>query len=659
MSAQATCPRPGDHCLITAYTDHLQALDLGPVAIRQRLADARAFLAAHPDLQAWAGQPVEARLRQLRRRRRAWPLITFAILTGRLEPDMDLVAAKHLGRRFGQTAEALYPADFAAARAAAERLGWSPRWSTDVVAVALPLAIAFCGRAMPALAETDLESLAAAIDATPCFTASVRRLQQTRLHGLRQLLYEARILDRPPPARTGDGPAPLAARVADVAAPEIRRSMLSYLEARQAVLRPTTVRKLANDLACFGEFIGERYPRVASLRDLERGHIEAFCAWLPTRSWRGRRGRAAPSQRVGVSSAAATMITLRNFLDDIAAWGWAERPSRRLVFSSDIPRPPKPLPRSLAPDVDAALMAAVGRLADPFARVGLTVLRGAGLRIGELLDLEVNCVVDYGAGGSWLRVPLGKLGTERSVPLDSATLAALDEWAARRGTQRALPHPRDGRMADFLFVEHGQRLTAVRLRKGLALAITDAGLRGPDQAPLRVVPHQLRHTYATTLANAGMSIQALMALLGHRTPEMTLRYATLASPTLRAAYEVAMGKMRPRLPLVSVGRVALPDRLTWLRSEMLKTRVAHGYCARELVAEACPYANICESCSNFVTAPEFIPALKAQLADVRALRDDAESRDWDSEVTRHTRVIASLEGHLRRVEKGGDSTTLG
>ena len=56
---------------------------------------------------------------------------------------------------------------------------------------------------------------------------------------------------------------------------------------------------------------------------------------------------------------------------------------------------------------------------------------------------------------------------------------------------------------------------------------------------------------------------------------------------------------------------------------MLKTRVAHGYCSRQLAAEACPYANICEQCDNYVTAPEFIPQLQAQLADVTALRDDA------------------------------------
>ena len=82
---------------------------------------------------------------------------------------------------------------------------------------------------------------------------------------------------------------------------------------------------------------------------------------------------------------------------------------------------------------------------------------------------------------------------------------------------------------------------------------------------------------------------------------------------------------------------------------MLKTRVAHGYCSRDLVAHACPYANICETCPNFVTAAAFAPVIEAQLADIRQLRDDAETRGWRSETARHERVIASLEGHLRRL----------
>lgn len=46
---------------------------------------------------------------------------------------------------------------------------------------------------------------------------------------------------------------------------------------------------------------------------------------------------------------------------------------------------------------------------------------------------------------------------------------------------------------------------------------------------------------------------ALMALRGHVTPQMTLRNATLASPTLREAYDQAMGKVRRRFTLTPVG----------------------------------------------------------------------------------------------------------
>ena len=149
--------------------------------------------------------------------------------------------------------------------------------------------------------------------------------------------------------------------------------------------------------------------------------------------------------------------------------------------------------------------------------------------------------------------------------------------------------------------------------------------------PLRITPHQLRHTYATRLANAGMSLQGLMALLGHVTPEMTLRYAALASPTLRAAYDEAMGKVRTLIPARPAGRPASRPRSSGSRAEFLKTRVTAGYCSRHLAADACPYANVCETCDNFVPGHEFAPALQAQLDDIHDLRDDAERRGWTSE----------------------------
>lgn len=68
-------------------------------------------------------------------------------------------------------------------------------------------------------------------------------------------------------------------------------------------------------------------------------------------------------------------------------------------------------------------------------------------------------------------------------------------------------------------------------------------------------------------------------------------------------------------------------------------------------AEACPYANVCETCDNFMPTPDFVPVLQAQLADITELRADAKARGWTSEVDRHGRVIQHLEAHLERLER--------
>jgi hypothetical protein len=130
----------------------------------------------------------------------------------------------------------------------------------------------------------------------------------------------------------------------------------------------------------------------------------------------------------------------------------------------------------------------------------------------------------------------------------------------------------------------------------------------------------------------------------------------LPPQTLRVAYDEAIGKARRQLPIVPAAPAApiAPTKVEWLASEFLKTRVAHGYCSLYLAGEACPYANICEQCDNFMPAPEFVPALQAQLADIQQLRNDAEHRGWTSELERHSRVIARLEEHLTRLASNLD-----
>jgi site-specific recombinase XerD len=512
LPAAVVLRRQGAPDLLVAYADAVAALPVAADGRRIRHNAAAQLLAAHPQLAAWMARPTPARLADLKRTG-AWPFLTWCFVEVHLVPDLDLLLAKTPGDLYRHWATR-HPGDVQRVAEVAQRFGWSANWTHDVCRGALALVCLTTGKALGELSDGDFAAFAQALAEAPSAGRDAWMHNSARVFSLHQACFELRICQHPP-RMARPGKATIAQRMRAISQPAIRTAAQRYLTTVVATLRPATVDLRADSLIIFAEYLAGAHPQVRSLTQLTRTHIEDFLAYNHKRPWRGRVARDKPVSPV-VSK--RTVIDLRCFFDDLALWGWAERPPRRLLFPTDIPRLDKPLPRALPPDTDRDLMAAISKLADPFARTGLTLLRGTGIRLGELLDLELDCVWDSASHGSWLKVPLGKLATERTVPLDATTLAALDEWIAQRGPQRALPHPRLNRPADFLFTERGKRPTAWRLRRGLDDAAKAAGLRGRDGQTLHPTPHQLRHTYATNLINAGMSLQALMALLGTSPP---------------------------------------------------------------------------------------------------------------------------------------------
>ncbi|MGP5727242.1 tyrosine-type recombinase/integrase [Arthrobacter rhombi] len=256
-----------------------------------------------------------------------------------------------------------------------------------------------------------------------------------------------------------------------------------------------------------------------------------------------------------------------------------------------------------------ALMQSSNRLAAD----ALLLQRADGLRIGELLDLEMDCVHQLPRNGAWLKVPLGKLKTERMVPLDDKSLALLVRITATRSPGQSITHPVTGNPVEFLFTRHGKRLAEGGLRAELDRAAADAGLG-------HVSPHQLRHTYATALINAGVTLQSLMSLLGHVSAEVSLRYASLFDSTVCTEYERALDLAKTRIGTTTgSGKVLLPLRNitdeNWRQSPTIKSRLTGGYCLRAPAQDACPFANICEHCPSFRTENSNLPVFQAQRRD--------------------------------------------
>lgn len=199
----------------------------------------------------------------------------------------------------------------------------------------------------------------------------------------------------------------------------------------------------------------------------------------------------------------------------------------------------------------------------------------------------------------------------------------VDRICSHRSPGRPLRHPRTGRPTEFLLTHHGRRVTADQLREVLTRVTQDAGLP-------HITPHQLRHTYATALVNAGVSLQSLMALLGHVSAEMSLRYGRLFDATVKAEYERALTAAKAHLRSLPAeppaGRTLLPVLADdWKEAPAVKARLAGGFCVRAQVQGPCAYANICEHCPNFRTDAGYLPVLAAQRTDVETLARDAEA----------------------------------
>src|SRR5512144_211940 len=552
---------------------------------------------AAPPAGSWSVTPIRgcgcrrsttARLTDLHRLK-AWPFLSWCFVQGHLVPDLELLLAKPAGVGLPMEWAATDPDSVAAVAEAADVLRWSANWRRQVGLLAASTICLHTGKSVRQLRDDDFAAVLTQLDDLAFVSPSARHHARTRLLGLQQACFQLGGLSAPP-RQAGPVAMGPAGHAAGVRQPLIRAEVVRYINTVATTLRPNTVAGRTKALRVFFDYLADHHPEVSRLDQIERTrHIEPYLCWARSRPWRGD-GR--DGKRIGLTVYHQDIVDLRCFFEDIAGWGWASAPPRRLVFYGDIPRMPDALPRALPPDIDRALRAAAAELDDVFARTAVQLLRATGMRVGELLDLELDCLLDFDRHGTWIRVPLGKLGSERVVPLEPNTVSIIDAWIAHRGRQRALPHPRTGQPTEFLFLEHGRRPTAYRLRQGLNDAVTAAGLRGRDGNPLHVTPHQLRHTFGTELANGGIGLPALMALMGHVTPEMTLRYAKLASPTIRDAYRNAINKIHtgPLTPLVATAASSVPDRVQWLHSEMLKTRLAHGFCTHlRLVAVAHPH----------------------------------------------------------------------
>lgn len=306
-----------------------------------------------------------------------------------------------------------------------------------------------------------------------------------------------------------------------------------YLQLISGTRSPSTVRRYQGEIGFFIRYLKKAHPEFSSFSKLQRSDIEAWLRHLATR--KSRYGR--PLQK---RSRRHSIVLIRRFLEDITAWGWRGAPEEPLFRRGDAPPEDRQLPRPLSEDADRALQKELRRRGG-LLPAALLLLRATGLRVQEFLDLKVDSLEKLPEDRWALHVPLGKLHSERVVPLDVEAAENFNQICLLRGDSAARTDRVTGKLAHFLVAHrNGKPYTSNALRLILVSAAAEA------QVQERVTPHRLRHTYATQMLRAGMSLPVLMKILGHRTIRMTMRYVEVTQQDVHRAYLQASETIKNR-----------------------------------------------------------------------------------------------------------------
>lgn len=293
----------------------------------------------------------------------------------------------------------------------------------------------------------------------------------------------------------------------------------SYLQSLAAVRRPGTMYQYRATLNGFLRFLKHSPPEVHKLSQLRRDpHILGWLATLA--SFR-------------TCTRIHQIYDLRKCLRDLAEEGiYGIR--ENLFVRRDFPHQDKYLPRPLSPEDDIRICDQL-RKRDTVEANALLLMRATGMRVGECLNLAVDCLRDFGDHQWAVQVPLGKMHTERWVPLDDQGRSLIEHIIALRN--RAPVHTRES--SPFLLLrQDGCRPSYDRVATALRKAVRKAHCSAS-----RTTTHQMRHTFATEMLRGGASLPAVKTLLGHTKIEMTLRYVEVSQVDLQREYSSARANL--------------------------------------------------------------------------------------------------------------------
>jgi integrase/recombinase XerD len=314
----------------------------------------------------------------------------------------------------------------------------------------------------------------------------------------------------------------------DISRPWDRRidEFVAHLTSERG-LAQNTVAAYRRDLRAWRDFCARR---ATAPNEVKPDDVTAFLDAL-------RAGRYPATRPMAPSSVARMLVSVRSFYRFLVREEIAEHDPTIQIGS---PRRPRSVPKAISiAQVEELIGLCRTDLLGRRDKAIIEVLYGAGLRISELVGLDVD---DIDTEDGSVLVRAGKGSKSRRVPLGRAALTAVAAYLAVARRELVARAGEKGSRGALFLNARGRRLSRQGCWKILKSYARLAGLEA------QVSPHTLRHSFATHMLDAGADIRVVQELLGHSSLTTTQVYTLVSDRKLREVYLASHPRARGRTP---------------------------------------------------------------------------------------------------------------
>jgi integrase len=332
------------------------------------------------------------------------------------------------------------------------------------------------------------------------------------------------------------------------------------------------------------------------------------------------------------------LCNLRTFIEIVSLEEWLPFPKNRLIFHTDIPKGPAPVPRFIPEEIMSQLMHHLPSL-PPCQRRFIFILQETGRRIGEICTLPFDCLQQDEQNDYFLEIHDHKTKKAYLIPI---TMECAETIKEQQAYLKSINHASLG----YLFLGKSKKVPHAHARHMnwfLNKIAAEKQIRDAQGEIWHFHPHQFRHTVGTRMINAGVSQAIVQRYLGHESPDMTTRYAHIHDQTLKEAFIKFKGN------LVNIRGETIADTSNrhtegqWLNHNIMAQALPNGYCGLPAALNRCPHANACLTCTHFRTDKNFLSQHEHQLETTNEILETAKKHGWVRQIEMNQEVKINLE----------------